>query len=603
MNMRYLERVALTSVVALIAILLTPPLLLGQNSTGNLSILVKDGGGAVVVNAEISVTGTDTGEAVRTLKSNDRGLAEVPLLQPGRYNVKITSPGFKSLDREAITVSVGNVVSLDVALEPGESSESITVTGETPLIEEKSETIAQVVSAKEVTDIPLNGRSYLEAANYVPGVIPTSSGRDNSFSAYGNTGLQNAFLLDGARNVNYLRGLDNFRRDMVRPPLDALREFSVQTSNFSAEYGAAAGGVVNAITKSGSNSLHGSAYDFARNDRLDAQNYFAASRPLLVRNQYGGSLGGPIKRDRAFFFAAYEGVHQRDEVPSTAVVPTALERVGNFSQTVNAAGALIPIYDPNTTVVSGTTTRRTAYLGNIIPTAQLNGIGQQFASLYPLPNSPAFGVNIFKRNAPERIDVKNGIARGDIQISKQDSLFARYAHEIDGTNNEAALPSPAANPGQLTVTSKGIGSGYTHIFTPTLINELRSAWTTIGVNSGGTLPRQEIIPGSLDPAVNTGYPNFSVSNIASLGGTAPCCGNSPLVKTSGVFDYSDNVSWSRGKHELKFGGEFLQIRPRTFATVNGRSNFGFTGVFTQNPLARGAPAVRLRIYYWAMPTH
>jgi len=585
--MLFIKRVFVISAAVSAIVLLTPSSLHGQNSTGNLSITIKDGGGAVVVAADISVTGTDTGEAVRALKSNDRGLAEIPLLQPGRYNVKITSPGFKSVDREAITVSVGNVVSLDIALEPGESSESITVTGETPLIEEKSETIAQVISAKEVTDIPLNGRSYLEAANYVPGTIPTSSGRDNSFSAYGNTGLQNAFLLDGARNVNYIRGLDNFRRDMVRPPLDALREFSVQTSNFSAEYGAAAGGVVNAITKSGSNRFHGSAYDFVRNDRLDAQNYFAASRPLLVRNQYGGSLGGPIKRDRAFFFAAYEGVHQRDEVPSTAVVPTVLERVGNFSQTLNAAGALVPIYDPNTTVVSGATARRTAYPGNIIPGTQLNAIGVQLASLYPLPNAPTFGVNIYKRNAPERIDVKNGIARGDIQISKRDSLFARYAHEIDSTDNESALPAPAANPGQLTVTSKGIGSGYTHILTPTLINELRFAWTTTSVNSGGTLPRQEIIPGSLDLAVNTGYPNFSVSNIASLGGTAPCCGNSPLIKTAGVFDYSDNVSWSRGKHELKFGGEFLQIRPRTFATVNGRSGFGFTGVFTQNPLARG----------------
>ena len=302
--------------------------LLAQAATGELSITVTDSSGAAVKDAEVTVSGTDTGAVVRVLKSNEQGIAQVPLLQPGRYNSHIVASGFKTVDRNAINVSVGSVVSLDIALELGESTQVVTVTGDAPLIEDKSETIAQIVSAKQVTDLPLNGRNYLDAANYVPGAIPTSSGRDNSFSAYGNTGLQNAFLLDGARNVNYLRGLDNQSRDMVRPPLDALREFTVQTSNFSAEYGAAAGGVVNAITKSGTNQFHGSAYDFLRNDNLDAQNYFATTKPLLVRNQYGGSLGGPVIHDKMFFFAAYEGVHQRDETPFTATVPTTLERTG-----------------------------------------------------------------------------------------------------------------------------------------------------------------------------------------------------------------------------------------------------------------------------------
>ncbi len=284
-------------------LLCVPATLRAQTATGEMSITITDPSGAIIKDAEVTITGTDTGATVRVLKSNDRGIAEVPLLQPGRYNTHIVAPGFKTLDRNGVTVSVGDEISLDVSLTLGESADTVTVSGEAPLIEDKSETIAQVISNKEVTDLPLNGRNYLEAANFVPGVIPTSSGRDNSFSAYGNTGLQNAFLLDGSRNVNYLRGLDNQQRDMIRPPLDALREFTVQTSNFSAEYGAAAGGVVNAITMSGTNRVHGSAYDFFRNDRLDAQNYFAPTRPLLVRNQYGGSLGGAIKRDKAWILS------------------------------------------------------------------------------------------------------------------------------------------------------------------------------------------------------------------------------------------------------------------------------------------------------------
>lgn len=555
----------------------------GQAATGELSIVVTDASGAVIKDADVTITGTDTGATVRTLHTNLQGVAEVPLLQPGRYNAHIAAPGFKTFDRKGVTVSVGGVLTLPIKLDVGESSDTVTVTGEAPLIEDKSETLSQVISSKQVTDLPLNGRNYLNAANFVPGVIPTAAGRDNSFSAYGNTGLQNAFLLDGARNVNYLRGLDNQQRDMVRPPLDALREFTVDTSNFSAEYGAAAGGVVNAITKSGTNSLHGSFYDFLRNSALDAQNYFAATKPLLVRNQYGGSLGGPVVKDHAWFFMAYEGLHQRAETPGTATVPTALERIGDFSQTPGAA-----IYDPATTAGTGSTATRARFVNNVIPSARQSSIGAALAQYYPLPNAPQLERNLFKRNAPERDTNENGIARGDMQISSKDSIFVRYAQTENEVSNESTLPAPAANPGTATTASKGIGMGYTRILSDTLVNEFRFAWTTVGILELGTNPRNEIVPGSLDPAVSTGIPSFTVSNISGLGGQAPCCGNSPLNKTSGVFDYADNLSWVKGKHQYKVGGEFLWIRPSTFATSNGRSSFTFDGVFTQNPQARGS---------------
>ena len=559
--------------------LLATPYVLSQSATGELSITITDATGAAVNGADVTITGTDTGTVVRTLKTNAKGIAEVPLLQPGRYNTHVVAPGFKSFDRNGVTVSVDSVVSLDLPLELGETTESVTVTGETPMLEDKSETISEVISSRQVLAIPLNGRNYLDAANYVPGVIPSSGSRDNTFSAYGNTGLQNAFLLDGARNVNYLRGLDNQRRDMIRPPLDALSEFTVDTSNFSAQYGAAAGGVVNAITKSGTNNFHGSLYEFFRNSRLEAKNYFATTRPLLVKNQYGASLGGPILHDKLFFFAAYEGLHQRDEIVSTATVPTALERTGDFSRSGRN------IYNPLTTAGTGTTATRQQFAGNRIPT--LNPIGAALANYYPLPNAPDLGPNGFRRNAPDRIDSKNGITRADWQISKNDSLFARYAQSSQSTANEAALPAPATNPGVSTIPSKGIGIGYTRIITNSLVNEFRFSWATTGIISGGIQPRNEIITGSLDSRVVSGTPIFSVTSLTGLGGQGPCCGNSPLQKTSGVFDYADNVSWSHGKHQFKFGGEFLWIRPHTFATSNGRSTFGFTGVFTQQPSSRG----------------
>lgn len=567
----------------LIAVLITLGLLApvaahAQAATGELSITITDPSGAIVPGAEVTISGTDTGAVVRTLKTNEKGIAEVPLLQPGRYNTHVVAPGFKSYDRNEVNVSVGSVVSLDLPLELGESNDSVTVTGAASLIEDKSETIAQVIDSKLLTDVPLNGRNYLDAANFVPGVIPSTGSRDQTFSAYGNTGLQNAFLLDGARNVNYLRGLDNRRRDMIRPPLDALREFTVDTSNFSAEYGAAAGGVVNAITKSGTNRLHGSLYEFFRNNRLDARNYFATTgtKPLFVKNQYGGSFGWKLIRDKAWFFLAYEGLHSRGENTVTATVPTALERTGDFSQSGNI------IYDPSTTTGTGSTATRTPFAGNKIPT--LNPIGAALVNYYPLPNA---GGSVYRRNSPERIDSKNGIARIDVQITSKDSIFARYAQSTQSTANEPALPSPAGNPGVATIPNKGIGAGYTRVITNTLLNEFRFSWATTGIISGGLNPRNEIITGSLDTRVVTGTPNFNISNITGIGSQGSCCGNSPLQKTSGVFDYADNVSWSHGKHQFKFGGEYLWIRPYTFATSNGRSSFGFTGVFTQNPQSRG----------------
>src|SRR4051794_39166664 len=313
----------------LVCLLAASHCLFAQTSTGQLSVTVLDASGAVVPNATVRLTGSETGNVLRTLQTNEFGVAPIPLVPPGNYDVSVTATGFKNVVRRGVAVAVGSVADVPITLEAGSPNESGTVTAEAPVVEDKSATPRQGVSEKQIIDLPLNGRNYLALANLTAGAIPSTGSRDQTFSAYGNTGLQNAFLLDGGRNENYLRGLDNRTRDMIRPPLDALQEFSVQTSNFSAEFGAAAGGVVNAITKSGTNSFHGSAYEFLRNDNLDARNFFAATKPLLVRNQYGGSLGGPVIRDKGWFFAAYEGLHNRSEAATFSTVPSLAQRAGN----------------------------------------------------------------------------------------------------------------------------------------------------------------------------------------------------------------------------------------------------------------------------------
>lgn len=552
---------------------------LAQTSTGELSVTITDASGAVVPNAGVRLTGTETGNTLRTLQTNGLGVAAIPLVPPGEYDITATVAGFKTAIRRAVTVNVGSVVELSIALETGNASESITISSDAPLIEEKSATLAQVINDKQMTELPLNGRNYLELANLTAGAIPSSGSRDQTFSAYGNTGLQNAFLLDGGRNENYLRGLDNRARDMVRPPLDALAEFTVQTSNFSAEFGAAAGGVVNAVTKSGTNQIHGSAYEFLRNDVLDARNFFAQTKPLLVRNQYGGSIGGPVKRDRAWLFGAYEGLHNRSEGASTSTLPTVAQRSGAFGAT--------PIYDPATTRINpnGSGYVRDLFPGNAIPASRMSALTLALVNRYPLPNVPGSATQ-FIRNSPQLSDNKNGVVRGDVQVSSKDSMFGRYSIARSSLLASPALPQPAQTNVDQFIDSSSLGYGYTRTLSATLINELRFTWTTINVHQDSTAARDEIIPGSLDPLITSGTPVFNVSGVAGLGSQPGCCGNSPLKKTSGVWDLADNLSKAFGRHVLKFGAEFMLIRPSTFAASNGRASFGFTGVFTQNPQSR-----------------
>jgi hypothetical protein len=552
-----------------------------QTSSGEIQITVSDASGAVVANAGVTITGSDTGNVARTLATNSQGIAAAPLLKPGPYDIAVTANGFDKLIRQGIVVHVGDVLDVRLTLQTGATSTSVTVTGQAPLVEDKSGTLTQVMNERQIIELPLNGRDYLQLANLAAGAVPSRGTRDDTFSAYGNSGLQNSFLLDGARNVNYMRGLDSRTRDMLRPPLDALSEFNVQTSNYSAEFGASAGAVVNAVTKSGTNQLHGSAYDFLRNDNLDAADFFATSghKPLLVQNQFGGSLGGPIVKNRAWIFGAYEGLHIRSEQTNVSTVPTPSQRSGNFGSTA--------IYNPFTTVPNpnGNGYVRSPFPNNVIPASLLDATGQGLLDRYPLPNLPG-AANNYLYNSPQLQSSHNGTVRGDVQVSAQDSMFFRFSITRAPLDAGAALPAPAQTPVDRNTDSEGIGYGYTRTFGPTLVNEFRFSWTRLTLSQDATLGLDPIINGSLDPTIKSSIPTFSVSGYATIGAQPGCCGNDPLSKSSGVWDLSDNVSKIIGRHQLKFGADYQIIRPTTAAALGGRGSFGFNGVFSQNPQNR-----------------
>jgi hypothetical protein len=551
----------------------------GQSSTGEISITVSDAANALVVGAAVTIKGSNTGNVVRKLETSGQGLATGSLLPPGTYDVTVSAKGFKQSNQPQIPVHVGQTTGLRIQLETGSIEETVTVSGSAPLIEDKTSTLAQVISEERMLTVPLNGRSYLTVANLSPGAVPTVGAKDSSFSSYGNSGLQNAFLLDGARNVSYLRGLDNAQRDVVRPPLDALAEFSVQTSNYSSEYGDSAGAVINAITKSGTNDIHGSTYEFLQNSDMNAANYFALAgqKPLLVQNQYGVSLGAPIKRDRAWIFGAYERVSNHTDVVSKSSVPSLANRAGNFGST--------PIYDPSTTTPSGSGYTRTLFPNNTIPSTSFSTITAQLLNNYPVPNVPG-SATLFVYNAPQVSTINNGVGRADLQITSKDSMFVRGSMDWQSLLAAAALPPPTNTPVLRTIKSDGIGYGYTRIVSPTSVNEARFAWTRIDLQSNATQALNAIIPGSLGSGIDSSTPQFNISGLATIGAQAGCCTNTPLHKSVGVWDFSDNFSKMVKRHSLKVGGEMMLIRPSTQAALNGRGVFGFTGVFSQNPQGR-----------------
>jgi len=552
-----------------------------QTSTGTITGVVHDPSGAVVPSATVHLVGTDTGEVARTMTTAADGSFSAPLLRPSVYTAEVSAAGFKKVSRPGITLRVDDSLSLQFTLEPGSINESVTVNAEAELVEVRSNTVGQVIDDRSIQQLPLNGRNYLDLGALSAGAVPSTRSRDRSFSAYGNRGLQNAFLLDGARNQNYLRGLDNRARDAMRPSLEAVSEFKVQTSNYSAEYGASAGAVVNVVTKSGTNEVHGSAFEFLRNNKMDARDYFLPAnleQPLFIQHQFGGSLGGPVVKNRAWWHGAFQRTHISEGDTNRATVPLANETRGVF-QTA--------IYDPFSTRANpnGSGFVRDRFANDTIPVSRIDAVGRSLAELYPGPNLAGLANN-WVTNPVHATRVNNGTFRGDLRLTDADSVFGRYSFDEGTFTRLPALPSGAQTPVNRSIPSRSWGLGYTRIVSPTMVNELRVAYNYTGVIQDATLAKNEIIAGSLAPGVESSIPAVNVTGYAGLGAQPANFGNVPLNKKSRVTNISNNFTWVRSGHTLRTGFDFQHIDVPTFAALQGRGSFGFTGVFSQNLLSR-----------------
>ncbi len=533
-------RIALGLLMAVTSFALTA---LAQNYRGAVRGRVTDPSGALIAGAQVKLIDEGTNES-RTLKTDGNGDFTTSLLRPGSYRLEVEKEGFHKYS-ETLVVRVNQEARVEVTLSVGGlGMPDIIITDAASPLKHDGASLGAVIDNRQVTGLPLDGRNFLELSLLTPGAAPAAQGSagsvrgDFAFSVNGSREDANNFLLDGVYNVD--PKLNTFG---VKPPVDAIREFEVLTSAYDASFGRSAGAQVNIVLKSGTNGIHGTAYEFLRNQVLDARNFFAPADqpdPRNQRNQFGFSFGGPIVKDRTFFFGDYEGARFREGITRLANVPTALERAGNFSQSVDRNGAKIFIIDPTRPGRCDLQVQTACFPNNTIPQFFLNQIGLNIAALYPLPNRNVPGLNF---------------ASSPIQRDRSDLFDVRIDHTYSSATQFSAR---------------------SHVFSPRLINDSRVAYNRVSnqvliENPGVSVNRQVGLPELSNNPRDFGLSFIRVTDFSPLGHEF----NNPQRGATNNFQVLDTATYSRGAQLLKIGFNFQYAQQNAFRDVQSRGLLTF----------------------------
>ena len=577
----------------------------GQSSTGTITGVVADASGAVIPRAEIAIRQLATSEE-RTTVTTANGDFNVPFLQPGAYSVNVSAGGFRTQSLTGVTLRVDQTVNLKVVLEIGSSTETIEVAGSAPLVDSSTSSLGQVIENRQILNLPLNGRNPFALGLLSGNTTPLFGIASNlPFIAGGGRFSANEVTLDGVDN-NTVSNAGAIGRNGIAfvPSVDAVQEFKVKTSTFSAEFGHSAGAVVNATIKAGTNGFHGVLFEFLRNNALDANNFFtnAAGQPRAPfhQNQFGFAVGGPVVipklyngHNKTFFFADYQGTRQNTSA-GTAItdVPPAALRSGDFSSVKTV------IYDPATRRVGPTgLVIADPFPGNMIPQNRLNATAVAIAGLIPLPNFGAAGSlarNFFYQPA-QSSNSDQGDIRVDQTLSTANNFYARFSI---GANSKPAVGSfpgfIGGGTSSIDDSAQGVLSDI-HIFTPALVNEFRFGYvrhngSIFGSGQNGASFAQQH-NAALFPAPILGFPSIVFNYSGQLSGSSEFSGlggGDPNLNVENRFQWSDNVSWTHGKHAFKWGAD---IRRARFDTVKGTPFFGqyiYGATFTSSTNAPGS---------------
>ncbi len=635
---------------------LSAGLLHAQVDTGSITGTVKDASGAVVSGAKVTLTNEGTGAALTTTTTSD-GVYKFSPVRIGNYKIDATAQGFQTVSQTHVIVNVGANVLVDFTLKPGSATETIEVTAALPALQTQDASVGQVVDSRNVNNLPLNGRNFTFLAQLAAGVnSPQADTRGNAatgaFAANGNRPAQNNYMLDGVDNnsdtVDFLNGT-NF---VVLPPVDAIQEFKVQTSDFSAEFGRSGAAVLNATVKSGTNQFHGSVWEFFRNDKLDAADYFERGKKGELRqNQYGFTIGGPViiphvfdGHNKIFFFGDYEGFRRRQGIPHAGTVPTLAERnsgytdfkdliTGQSGTQTDALGRTIPIgtiLDPATTQPGGTGFVREPFMGpastcpvnapagftytlaacdlNVIPAGRLDPNAIALLNLYPSPTNTSALLGNYNVSPKDKEDKQSFDTRLDVNFGQKDQAFYRFSL-VDDPHLIPAIFGGVADGGGFqegpqTALAEASALAWTHVFSPTVINVARVGLNYLhttrvspAANDLSNLPGKYGVQAIPQQHENGGLPAFGINGLATLGGNAFL----PSDEVSSTIQVNDDFTKIYGKHTFKMGFEYQHVKFSTLQPPWSRGQFNFDGTYT-DVAGGGHPGSTGRAQFLLTPT-
>jgi len=611
--------------ITTLAVILVAGTAFAQKDMGSILGTVRDTSGAVVPGAKVTVTDTDRGTTFETTTNATGEYAANPL-RIGRYNVTVEKQGFRKQVVGPIEVNVQARAEVNIALHVGQIAETITVTSEGPQLETETSELGQVVSGKQATTLPLNGRNFAQLAQLAAGVVPAEPGSRTEtsfgFSSNGARALQNNYLLDGIDNNANLGDVLNGSAYVIQPSVDAIGEFKVQTNSYGAEFGRGNGAIMNAVIKSGTNSFHGNAYEFFRNDKLDGRNAFDfLGRQPYQQNQFGATFGGPIVKNRTFFFVDYEGLRVRQALPQLLLIPTPEQLAGDFSSFLDLNTPILDptsglnvldcngnqtyqgeIFDPHLTqTVSASGNYPSGMCGfpigvtpggvptNIFPAGSIDPVAAGLAALFPAP-LPGFNIggNNYLVNPKKRLSQNNFDVRVDHRFTNSDDFFVRFSYE----DQPIFTPGPFTNfldgggftSGNQDNAYRSVAISEVHTFSPTVINEFRLGYNRINSHRSPPFANTDVsgqlglkgVPFS--PGFG-GLPSICFVNYACIGASDFL----PSFEKQNSYVINENLIWIHGRHSMKFGTEIRLEQFTMFQDSAPRGDLGFAQDFTSNP--------------------
>jgi hypothetical protein len=551
-------------------------------ATSQISGSVLDPTGATVPEAQIKLTQTDTG-LVRTATSGSDGRYVVVSLPTGPYRMEISKPGFTTFVQTGIVLQVNTNPAIDAILKVGSVSDQVVVEAATTMVEVHTTSVGQVIDSQRVVDLPLNGRNPTElifltgaSAQAPPADLVSAKNYPNEtpISIAGGMATGATYTLDGGTHNDPFNNLA-----LPLPFPDALQEFKVETSSLPAQYGQHSAGAINAITKSGTNEIHGDLFEFVRNYKFNARNFFQPVRDSLKRNQFGGTVGGPIKKDKLFFFAGYQGTLIRSNPTSAnGTVPTPQMLAGDFSTIASATCQSRPIqlYDPASSPVAAS---RTPFVGNKLPVSSFSTPAVNMVKFYPVPADGACGKESFSTKSAQ--DEHVGVAKGDYQINSKQSVFLRYfvTHSLQPTPYDGVNPLSMTSSGADDLVNSGV-FGHTWVVSPTMINAFRATFNRSAVTKTQTptfdgpslgIKMHTLVPGHIVLSVTGGPSSAAITSY-------------PAFDPTTAFQLANDFTLIRGKHQFAFGGSWIRQFQYVYGPLNGDGVINFNGQQTGGAL-------------------